>query len=305
MSKFYAKDLIKLAKGELGYEEKKSNKDLEYKHKNVGDNNFTKYATIFNTNGVFWCACFISWVAYTLVKGDKEALKKLMNGSISMECEVLRQQDIKAKRYDGKPKLGARVYFKGTRHSGANHIGWVVDVDGNKFTTVEGNSSTSEYTDNGGCVATHTYFVGDNKILGFGYPQYDEVPKTINVKTTAKCNLYKKANTTQGKIESLVKGTNVEFIADNKDGWSKVSHVGKVGYVKNSCLDKSGLSGYRIGKVKTVAKIRVSNSIKAKSVGTAKVLQEFKVVSVGKYWTCVKYKKKDRFISTKKIVVSK
>ena len=56
---------VQTAINEIGYIEKKSNKDLEDKEKNAGKSNFTKYGKWYGNNGDYWCMQFVSWCAYT------------------------------------------------------------------------------------------------------------------------------------------------------------------------------------------------------------------------------------------------
>lgn len=58
-------ELIQVAMNELGYLEKRSNRDLNNKTANAGESNFTKYGEWYGMNGVYWCQIFVSWVAYT------------------------------------------------------------------------------------------------------------------------------------------------------------------------------------------------------------------------------------------------
>ena len=60
-----AEELIAVALGEVGYVEKASNSQLESKTGNPGDENFTKYGAWYGMNGVYWCAEYVSWCAYT------------------------------------------------------------------------------------------------------------------------------------------------------------------------------------------------------------------------------------------------
>ena len=55
--------LLTVAKGEVGYLEKKSNKNLNSKTKNAGSNNYTKYGAYFGINGpdAYWCDMFVDW----------------------------------------------------------------------------------------------------------------------------------------------------------------------------------------------------------------------------------------------------
>ncbi len=80
------------------------------------------------------------------------------------------------------PSVGYPVYFYG-KPSGESrricHVGIVewVDPKTKKFGTVEGNSSSSEWTTNGGVVARHTYSYenvgGTNRVNGFGAPDFE------------------------------------------------------------------------------------------------------------------------------------
>lgn len=169
-------NLTKIAIEELGYLEKKSNKDLNHKTKNAGKNNYTKYNAVFGVNGCYWCAYFICWLFYTLCGNSKADAKKMLCGALSGACETLRQAFIKQKRYYTKnPKAGDLVFFKGTRHAGANHIALVTKVTKSKIYTIEGNTSTGKgVVDNGGGVAEKNYTLTYSKILGYGRPKYDE-----------------------------------------------------------------------------------------------------------------------------------
>ena len=55
--------VVNVAKEEVGYLEKRSNKDLDSKTANVGNNNYTKYARdLFPTlQGQPWCDMFVDW----------------------------------------------------------------------------------------------------------------------------------------------------------------------------------------------------------------------------------------------------
>ncbi len=171
MSKALATDLVKVAKAEVGYLEKRSNAQLESKTANAGSANFTKYGNWLGANGDYWCASFVSW-CFCQAFG-RERGKELL-GTYSASCETIRQGFKAAKRYDSTPTVGAVVFFSGSRHAGANHVGIVVDVDSNHVKTVEGNTSGgSAVVDNGGGVAAKTYQRGYTRILGYGKPRYD------------------------------------------------------------------------------------------------------------------------------------
>lgn len=137
-----------------------------------------------------------------------------------------------------------------------------------------------------------------------------EIQSTANViSVKTKCKLYKKSNIVSGSYGTMPVGRQIEYIKDNKDGWSKVcaSFNGEAytGYIKNTCIcGKTELSGYRKGTIcVSSAPVRAKNKKSSKKLGTAKKGTVFNVVSVGKFWTNIKYKNKDGFIFNKKISV--
>jgi len=65
-------EFIDVLKGEIGYVEKASNKDLDGKLTNPGDKNYTKYGAWYGDNGAYWCQQFISYCAYMACKKHKE-----------------------------------------------------------------------------------------------------------------------------------------------------------------------------------------------------------------------------------------
>ena len=94
------------------------------------------------------------------------------------------------------PKKGYVVYFYG-KPSGEGyricHTGIVesVNTSAKTFTTIEGNTSSAEFTTNGGSVARHTYSYknvgGTNRVNGFGIPDFSGAGVTADqfVKTAA------------------------------------------------------------------------------------------------------------------------
>ena len=167
--------LIAFAKNEVGYLEKKSNKDLTSKTANAGKANYTRYGKWIGANGDYWCASFVSWLFFNAFG---EALgKKLLCGAYSAACETIRQNFIKKKRYHtSAPMAGDVIFFSGSRHSGANHIGIVYKTDGGTVYTIEGNTSGgSAVIDNGGGVAKKSYALSNSRILGYGRPDYDVI----------------------------------------------------------------------------------------------------------------------------------
>lgn len=186
-TKYTAKAAIDIALAQDGYLEKKSDSQLTNKTANAGKNNYTRYEKeVFGTNGNYWCASFISWVFWMLCNKNKTEAKKVCL-TLTRGAETFRRAFIKAKRYGSAPKLGALVFFSGTRHSGANHIAMVYKYDSKYVYTVEGNtSSDAGVVDNGGAVNCKKYLRTNSKILGYGYPNYDSDSSTSSTSTTSK-----------------------------------------------------------------------------------------------------------------------
>lgn len=68
-------ELIAVARGELGYVEKESRKDLDSKTANAGNKNFTKYGEWYKNNGAYWCQQFVSWCAWQACKTHKSSIE--------------------------------------------------------------------------------------------------------------------------------------------------------------------------------------------------------------------------------------
>lgn len=180
-----ADKVIKVAESEVGYLEKKSNKDLDSKTANAGRANYTKYGKWMGANGDYWCASFVCWCFYKAYGTDLG--KKLLCGSYSAACEVIRQNFIKKKQYHTfltGAKPGDVIFFKGSRHSGANHIGIIYKVASGVVYTIEGNTSgASGVVDNGGGVAKKSYKTSNTHVLGYGRPDYSLVTNTKQTET--------------------------------------------------------------------------------------------------------------------------
>ncbi len=250
-----ANNLIKIAEKEIGYLEKKSNKDLNHKTKNAGRNNYTKYNAAFGVNGCYWCAYFICWLFYTLCGNNKSEAKKMLCGTLSGACETLRQAFIKNKKYYTKnPKAGDLIFFKGARHAGANHIALVIKVTKDRVYTIEGNTSTGKgVIDNGGGVVKKNYLLTNSNILGYGRPKYES-------ETTA--------STSQPTSTSVKSSTSVYY----KKYTGKSTKVDEV-------LKVIGVPSKYYGSVKNRKTIAVKNSI-SNYKGTAS--QNLKIVDLAK-----------------------
>ena len=188
-----AADVIKVAKSEVGYLEKKTNAKLDSKTANAGYNNWNKYARdmdklpeFFNglKNGFFWCAVFVCW-CFTKVFGADGAMQMLFlpKKSAGASCTYLAGR-FKAKgRLFTTPEAGDLAFFTADGGKTYYHIGIVTKTDKNYVYTVEGNTSSgSVVIANGGGVFEKKYKKNSSNIR-YGRPPYEKAdPKPAETK---------------------------------------------------------------------------------------------------------------------------
>ena len=172
---FTAADVIAVAKNEVGYVEKASNNNLDSKTGNAGSSNYTKYERdVFGSNGNYWCASFVSWCFYTAAGKNKNKATSILLSLTRSADGMMTAFKNKNQFTTSNPQPGDVIFFSGSRHAGANHVGIVTNVDGGKVYTVEGNTSVGAgVVDNGGGVAEKSYDLSTSRILGYGRPNYD------------------------------------------------------------------------------------------------------------------------------------
>lgn len=165
--------LIKIAEAEIGYLEKKSNSQLDSKTANAGSANYTKYwRDVYPSyQAQPWCAAFVSWCfekAFGL-----ETAKKLLKHWPYTYCPTL--GDLFTK--NANPKVGDIViFFRGGEFA---HTGIVTAVSGDRFETIEGNTSgASGIVDNGGGVCKKSYYNSQLPGTKFCTPDYSIVKNT-------------------------------------------------------------------------------------------------------------------------------
>lgn len=144
--------VIELAKGEIGYLEKRSNASLYSKTENAGSANYTKYwAEIYpQYQGQAWCACFVTWCFVKAFGADKAA--RLLKHYPYVYCPTMQSLFV----LNSTPQKGDIVVFK--RNGTFVHTGIVTFVQGDYFETVEGNTSgASSIVANGGGVRGKSY----------------------------------------------------------------------------------------------------------------------------------------------------
>ena len=160
------KKVIDIAKGELGYLEKKTNANLDNKTANAGTNNYTKYwrdiKISYQTQP--WCAAFITWI---LVQAfGKEIAEKLLRHYPFVYCPTMGSLF----KLNSNPSVGDIVLFY--RNGTFAHTGIVIGVNGDYFTTIEGNTSGgSTIIANGGGVCQKGYY--NSKLPGTKFVTLD------------------------------------------------------------------------------------------------------------------------------------
>ena len=255
--------VIEVAKSDLGYLEKalkyKNNKEILYdKTKGASDENTTKHWFEIKQEwqGQPWCAIWICWV-FTRALGEERA-KELLKHYPYTYCPTMSGLFT----LHANPKVGDIVIFK--RSGTFVHTGLVIAVDGDKFTTIEGNTSgASSIVANGGGVCQKTYY--NSKLIGtkFCRPAYSSTAITsdankvvvaddmhtvkwkgyVNIGNNAKLAVRLQPNTSakECSFSGLKQGTEVGVSYEQGD-WYLIKYDGKFGYVQKQYIGKTKIS---------------------------------------------------------------
>ena len=206
--------VIDVALNEVGYLEKKDNSQLDSKTANAGLNNYTKYWRDIKPDyqGQPWCACFVTW-CFTKAFG-KENAEKLLKHYPYVYCPTMASL---FKLYSD-PEVGDIVIFK--HGNEFTHTGIVTGVNGDYFTTVEGNTSGgSTIIANGGGVCEKGYY--NSKLPGtkFCRPNYEEVEEEFTMAQYEE--LKGMMSDLSDKVEKLSNPMIYNYIDDNMPDWAK------------------------------------------------------------------------------------
>lgn len=250
--------IIEIAKGELEYLEKRSNSQLDSKTGNAGYNNYTKYWRDIKPEwqGNPWCACFVTWVFMKAL--GKERAKELLRHYPYLYCPTMKGLFT----LNANPKVGDIVIF--WKKGAFAHTGIVIAVDGDKFTTIEGNTSgASNVVENGGGVCQKTYY--NSKLSGtkFCRPNYSSTAITsdtnkivvadnmhttkwkgyVNAGKNTKLAVRLEPKTTAKlcSFSGLKQGTEIGVCYEQGD-WYLIKYDGKFGYVQKKYISKTKVS---------------------------------------------------------------
>ena len=175
--------VIAVAEGELGYLEKKSNRDLDSKTGNAGSANYTKYNRDMKawagSAGINdqWCQNFVDWVFVKAFGVDtaKQLLGKFTNYTPT-GSNAFKKRGAYIKRGKGVPQRGDVIYFWSSAKGRIGHVGIVTKVTSSKVYTIEGNTSgASTLVTNGGGVRAKSYSLTSTYIDGYGRVDYSVV----------------------------------------------------------------------------------------------------------------------------------
>jgi len=232
---YTASELIKIAEAEVGYLEKETNKNLDSKTGNAGDENYTKYARDLhkagyyqaNKQGYAWCDMFVDWCFYQLCGKDAKKAQAIIcqTGPYGAGCTFSMRYYKNAKRLFTSPKPGDQIFF-GTSEN-VTHTGIVYKVDAKKVYTIEGNtSSAAGVVANGGSVRKKSYALSHRKICGYGRPKYDAETKKEEPKKASKLSVTGKWNKATTTRLQQIFGTTVDGIVSNQWACYKAKNPG-------------------------------------------------------------------------------
>ena len=179
--------ILSVARGELGYLEKRSDAFLQDKTANAGSSNFTKYGAWYGLNGEPWCDMFVCWCAHQA--GEAEAVGHF--AYVPYHVAWFRKQGTYFARGCGTPRPGDVIFFRE-----ACHVGLVEEVSGGYVTTIEGNTSGgSTLVSNGGGVFEKTYSLSSSYIMGYGRPLYGNADQKPSVADSQALRVYQNGAT--------------------------------------------------------------------------------------------------------------
>lgn len=209
----FPSDAIRILREEVGYHEKKSNKDLDSKTANSGSLNWTKYARDLDAINYFngkkngpvgeWCAILQCWVQYKLYGDGLSARAALYQPDAKYNCGAgctwqagyFRENNAFSK----SPQPGDWIFYgvPGDEY----HTGGVVEVSGKTVYTIEGN------VDNQVLLCAHD--INDPSIAGYGRPKYQKNDPCAVYVVKPNDTLNKIADMFDVKAEDIAKENNI------------------------------------------------------------------------------------------------
>ena len=147
----WARDLVAIARSQLGYMESERNFIID---KNGFVHGFTRYGAWYGAAYANWCAMFVSFCMYYAgIPSDQVPYEAGCAAWIKKfdRMGVYHEED-----YQPRP---GDIVFLTFDDADSSHVGVVIDVRGDAFSTIEGNVNKA--------VARHDYHLTDDEIDGF------------------------------------------------------------------------------------------------------------------------------------------
>lgn len=229
----------------------KREKFLDFVKSQVGTVGGDKYRKWYNENvgnignyNWYWCAAGIS---YSMAKAGIDKSVFMPTASSSAILNYFKSIGRFRQRGTYIPKGGDIILFRWSGDTTpASHVGVVEYTDKKYVHTIEFNSGSM--TD--GAVARWKHLLGNTTIVGYCVPDFPKEMTKATRKSYIRDNPWLDAKYKSSKIlKTLQEGAKVEYIADDKYGWSKVKFDGVTGYIQNTRLEKQGISTFRKAEI--------------------------------------------------------
>lgn len=165
-------DICIVAESQIGYHE--GNNSSQLHGTSGGSGNYTEYGRWYGMQDQ-WCAMFVSWAAAVAgIGGDivpRHAYTPTGLNFFKSQGRAYTRAQVASGQY--WPQRGDIVYFKSSSSRDVvNHIGIVLNYENGVLYTVEGNTSSSSYSTNGGVVAPHSYYISNTYVAYICNPAY-------------------------------------------------------------------------------------------------------------------------------------
>ena len=153
LSGVWREDVLTIAKTQLGYNESTKNYIVEEDGETM--KGYTRYGAWYGIPYGDWCAMYASFcLHYAGVEGMP------LDASRPKWISALSQLNLYHSEDSYVPVPGDLIFFDWNTDADADHVGLVVELEGEKVKTIEGN--------NGDTVAYHDYKLSDSRIMGYG-----------------------------------------------------------------------------------------------------------------------------------------
>ena len=231
MAEYYASKVIKVAEGEIGVTESPKNSNKQ------------KYGKEYGVNGTAWCCQFVWWVfkhagaSELFYGGGKTAWVPSVRKHYAKKGKWIR-------RGDGTPKPGDLIIFGNRDDSGSGkHIGIITKVTSSTVYTVEGNTTKTGYSANGGMVAAKSYSRTNSNIAGYCSVDYDDEEKETVEVTVETLKKGSKGDNVKA-LQTLLIGYGYDCGRHGADGdFGSATDEAVKAYQKKNGLDVDGIVG--------------------------------------------------------------